>query len=120
MSNQPPKKAPSLKEVSISIAAEGAKVLFPGHAFPPGKFSSDPTMIFYDISLEVERTYIFPGGHEYVIENPLAVAVKKPPIAFGGGAHRVVDKLGNPHYIPAGWIAITWSKANSDELPFDF
>jgi len=112
-------RAPEPEDMAVIRPLKPAANLFPGHAFPPGEFSNDPSMVFYDISSEVERTYIFPNG-EYIIDNPLAVCVTLASVPHGGGSHRVVDKAGNAHYIPRGWIAMTWEKANDDDKPFNF
>ena len=112
-------RAPEPEDITLDTCTIEIEVLFPGHAFPPGMFSDDLSMVFYDISNEAERTYIFPSG-EFIIDNPLAVAFCSHPPAFGGGSHRVVDKVGNAHYVPYGWIGMRWEKANDDDKPFNF
>lgn len=54
-----------------------------------------------DISNELRRTYVFPGGEKVVIEKPVFLVVSK-------NGHRVADGNGNGHYIPMGWIHLCW------------
>lgn len=56
---------------------------------------------FVDISTEVGRTYFFPGGDEVYISAPQWLSVS-------AGGHRILDGEGFSHYIPKGWIRITW------------
>lgn len=62
-----------------------------------------------DISHEERRTYTFPGGHQVTVNRPMKLATKEPRVGVaGGGSHRIADADGNGHYIPAGWIKISW------------
>lgn len=58
---------------------------------------------FKDISTEVSRTYTFPGGETVTIADPLGLNVSE------SGGHRIEDGAGVAHYIPAGWIHLTWT-----------
>ena len=58
---------------------------------------------FQDISSEVSRTYTFPGGDTVTIAAPVGLNVSE------SGGHRIEDKAGVAHYIPAGWIHLTWT-----------
>jgi hypothetical protein len=49
----------------------------------------------YDISDEIAREYDF-GGRIYRIDQPLALFMR-----VGGTTHRVVDKTGTVHCVPA-------------------
>ena len=57
---------------------------------------------FKDITSELSRTYRFPEEEFVVITNPVAINVSR------GGGHRVIDEEGKTHYIPKGWIELTW------------
>lgn len=70
---------------------------------------TEATLDWKDISDEQERTYTFPGGHEVTIVNPVKLSIKAPLfVTVGGGSHRVADADGNGHYIPYGWLKISW------------
>jgi hypothetical protein len=60
-------------------------------------------LVFSDISDELSRTYRFAGGEEVVITRPTALNVS------ASGGHRVLDAAGDSHYIPTGWIHLTWT-----------
>ena len=86
--------------------------------FNPEKYSTNPDLNFLDVRMETYRVYVFPppiegmSNVEYYIEEPEAVAFKGPVNTWtAGGSHRVVDKSGISHYVPAGWIGIRWGKA---------
>ena len=58
---------------------------------------------FTDISSEAERTYNF-GSKGFVrIVNPSMLSVSS------SGGHRLLAQDGKSHYIPAGWIQLTWT-----------
>jgi hypothetical protein len=56
---------------------------------------------FIDIDSEEMRLYKFPGGDKVVIDRPLKLCVKE-------NGHRVWDIKGVSHYIPTGWIHLSW------------
>jgi len=78
-------------------------------------FTDNLDLIFYDISEELYRTYIYPDGI-ITIEKPLAVCWKEEYRPFGGSPHRVVDSQGTAHYLPAGWIGMEWQKDDNTPL----
>lgn len=57
---------------------------------------------FIDISSEKSRTYSFPGGDEVTINLPCKLNVSK------SGGHRLFSADGVSHYIPNGWIHLSW------------
>jgi hypothetical protein len=61
----------------------------------------DADLKFTDISTEQWRAYEFPEK-EVRIERPIALNVSR------SGGHRVLDAAGVSHYIPKGWIHLTW------------
>ena len=65
---------------------------------------------WHDISSEQWRKYTFPDGDEAWIHHPVALSLKilNDPPATRGGSHRVVDAAGESHYVPRGWILLTW------------
>lgn len=60
---------------------------------------------FKDISSEEWRQYIFlsAGGaiHKEVINSPAYLAVS-------ANGHRILDSDGISHYIPSGWVSLSW------------
>lgn len=56
---------------------------------------------FIDISSEISRTYVFPNGEEFDIEEPQWLAVSD-------SGHRVLDINEISHFIPYGWIHLLW------------
>lgn len=57
---------------------------------------------FVDISSEKHRTYFFSVDKWVHIENPTHLNVS------ASGGHRIFDAQGVSHYIPKGWIHLTW------------
>ncbi|WP_174278268.1 hypothetical protein [Sphingomonas bacterium] len=70
--------------------------------------AADPTFInesdlsFADISSERWREYRFAGGDAIRIEQPLKLHVSE------SRGHRIFDAEGRSHYIPWGWIHLSW------------
>ncbi len=56
---------------------------------------------FIDVSSEMYRTYVFPNGEEFDIEEPQWLAVSD-------SGHRVLDIQETSHFIPFGWIHLKW------------
>ena len=50
---------------------------------------------------EKSRTYIFPGGEEVIIIEPVFLIVSD-------NGHRLYDKFQISHYVPYGWIHLYW------------
>lgn len=66
-----------------------------------------------DLNSEAFREYRFPGGDTVKILEPVKLHVS------ASGGHRVLDGSGRSHYIPAGWIHLSWV-ARSGHEPFEF
>lgn len=64
-------------------------------------FINDTELDFTDISSELYREYKF-DTQTIRIENPLRLNVSST------GGHRVFDAQGESHYIPTGWMQLTW------------
>lgn len=58
---------------------------------------------FEDISSEVSRTYNFGTKGFVKIVEPRKLSVS------ASGGHRLFDAKGQSHYIPSGWIQISWT-----------
>lgn len=54
-----------------------------------------------DISMELFREYVFPGGERVKVDAPTTLMVSD-------NGHRVGDVHGISHYIPYGWIHLYW------------
>ena len=65
-------------------------------------FNNATDLDFTDISSEQWREYRFLGGETIRIEAPQMLNVSE------SGGHRIFDGLGVSHYIPAGWIHLSW------------
>lgn len=65
-------------------------------------FENATDLEFKDISSERYREYRFRGGDVVRIEAPLKLNVSE------SGGHRIFDAEGVSHYIPAGWIHLSW------------
>ena len=57
---------------------------------------------FTDISSEEYREYVFLKGETITIEKPTHLHVSE------SGAHRLLDARGVSHYIPSGWVWLSW------------
>lgn len=66
------------------------------------EFVNASNLDFSDVSTEEERTYTFPGGHTVTITEPLKLNVSK------SGGHRLFAADGVSHYVPAGWLGLSW------------
>lgn len=66
------------------------------------KFINKSGLEFVDISSEHYRTYTFPGGRSVTIDEPLKLNVSD------SGGHRIFDRQGLSHYVPPGWLQLTW------------
>ena len=69
------------------------------------EFINDTTLEFTDISSELYREYEF-ENKTIRIDGPLRLNVS------ASGGHRIFDSAGNSHYIPAGWLRLTWVAKN--------
>lgn len=64
-------------------------------------FRNDTNYNFIDISSEQWRQYERPNA-TVRIDKPLALHTSK------SGGHRVFDANGISHYIPSGWVHLSW------------
>lgn len=71
---------------------------------------------FVPINGEFYRVYTFFIDGKFakvVIENPLYLNVSE------SGGHRVIDASGMTHYIPSGWILLSWeTKPGFEKCPY--
>lgn len=68
------------------------------------ELKNESNNVFADISSEEYRTYTF--GH---IDGVLEVTIKEPlRLSVSNNGHRVFDASGVSHYIPKGWIHLSW------------
>jgi hypothetical protein len=65
-------------------------------------FLNESELDFADISSERWREYRFLGGDVIHIERPLKLNVSE------SRGHRIYDAEGRSHYIPWGWIHLSW------------
>ena len=65
-------------------------------------FNNATDLDFTDISSEQWREYRFLGGEAIRIDAPLQLNVSE------SRGHRIFDAHGVSHYIPAGWIHLSW------------
>ena len=65
-------------------------------------FKNESGLDFTDISTEAVRRYHYKGGETVTIKGPLMLHVSR------AGGHRIFDENGVSHYIPKGWIQLTW------------
>lgn len=66
-------------------------------------FHNGSGLEFTDISSEAERVYNFGSKGFVKIQNPLRLNVS------ASGGHRVFSADGRSHYVPSGWIELTWT-----------
>lgn len=67
------------------------------------EFRNESGLEFADISSEAERIYNFGSKGFVKIQNPLKLNVSD------SGGHRIFSADGKSHYIPAGWVQLTWT-----------
>lgn len=70
---------------------------------------------FVDIDNEALRTYHFPDGSTFTIEEPIKLSVKR---GEKGDSHRVINAGGQSFYVRAGWNAISWVGKNGPAYSF--
>lgn len=59
-----------------------------------------------DISSEAQRTYHYPSGATFTIEDPAKVYIIVDDA--GGVTHRVISNDGQTYRPERGWIGISW------------
>jgi len=65
------------------------------------EFKNETELEFTDVSTEKWRKYKFSDGSKVKIKNPLKIHVSD-------NGHRIFDASGTSHYIPMGWIHLSW------------
>ena len=65
-------------------------------------FINESDLTFADISSEQWREYRFAGGDAIRIDHPLKLHVSESK------GHRIFDAEGRSHYIPWGWLHLSW------------
>lgn len=76
--------------------------IFDGVMLRQGGTQNLPAEAWADISTEEIRIYRFGQDQQIAIANPVALAVNQR------GSHRIIDMEGVSHYIPAGWMQLSW------------
>lgn len=66
-------------------------------------FLNESGATFTDISSEATRTYNFGQKGFVKVQNPVYLSVS------GSGGHRIFSADGQSHYIPSGWIHLSWT-----------
>lgn len=89
------------KQLELSTPAATGASLWPPSSHTPLD-SRTPLTCIEDISSERYREYRFLGGDVVRIEAPLKLNVSE------SGGHRIFDAEGVSHYVPAGWIHLSW------------
>jgi hypothetical protein len=72
--------------------------------------------VFTRINDELSRTYTFISDGRTV---PLTIEKPKALHVSASGGHRIIDGDDQPHYVPSGWIHLTW-KNTPGAVPFQF
>lgn len=67
-----------------------------------GPVTINPNLEFSDLSDEEYRVYEFPGGCAIRLNEPTHLHVSD------SGGHRVLTADGVSHYIPKGWLHLSW------------
>jgi hypothetical protein len=79
------------------------------------EFINKSKLEFVDISAEKYRTYLFP-----YVNGALEVRIDEPrKLHVGENGHRIFDGFGVSHYVPNGWILLSW-EAKTGAANFDF
>lgn len=66
------------------------------------EFINESGLEFSDISSEASRQYRFADDTVVWIDAPLKLNVS------ASGGHRLFDASGASHYIPSGWVHLSW------------
>ena len=66
------------------------------------EFNNGSDLEFTDISSEAWREYRFADGSTVRIDTPLKLNVSD------SGGHRIFDAQNRSHYIPSGWLHLSW------------
>jgi hypothetical protein len=65
-------------------------------------FRNNSGLEFIDMSSEESRSYDFGERGNITINNPALLNVST------SGGHRIFDGDGISHYVPSGWIQLSW------------
>lgn len=96
-----PDSSGSGKEHSATVWSKSDSVSARTLAMTP-KFLNESGNDFVDISSEASRTYNFGQKGFVKINKPLKLSVSS------SGGHRIFTADGQSHYVPAGWIHLSW------------
>ena len=69
--------------------------------------NNQSTLTLNNISSEDWREYDF-GSQSVRVTKPLALNVSK------SGGHRIIDAEGVSHYVPKGWIHLSWKSKEGE------
>lgn len=72
------------------------------NSFSQVDFRNGSGLEFVDISSELRRRYVFPDAYTVEIDLPLYFQVSP------SGGHRIFDAHGTSHYVPKGWVHLSW------------
>lgn len=75
----------------------------PVYQAPTKEFVNESDNEFTDISSEATRTYNFGSKGFVKINNPMKLSVSP------SGGHRIFSADGHSHYIPSGWVQLSWT-----------
>ncbi len=70
---------------------------------------------FKEISTEEWREYTFSNG-KVRIDKPMWIHIKRQTDSLH--SHRIMDGSGVSHYIPSGWLSISWKSPEGKEFIF--
>lgn len=76
-------------------------------------FKNESNFAFKEITTEQWREYRWERGGIVRISSPVMLHVS------ASGGHRIFDESGTSHYIPTGWVHLSW-KAKIDAPHFSF
>jgi hypothetical protein len=77
------------------------------------EFINESGLEFKNLDSEEYRVYEFADGAKVRIDAPLKLNVST------SGGHRIFDKFEECHYIPAGWVHLSW-RVKPGRAHFDF
>lgn len=108
---EPAKELKESYDIDAVLLAAKLKEIEDKKAIPEAQFINQSSLEFTDISSEQYRIYEFNNGKTIMISEPLRLNVSK------NGGHRLYDGSGVSHYIPQGWVHISW-KAKPNQPNF--
>jgi hypothetical protein len=99
---EPTKKLEEPQGIDIDFLATKLNEIDDKKKIPEVQFINHSSLEFTDISSEQYRIYEFNNGKTIMISDPLRLNISK------NGGHRLFDGSGISHYIPQGWVRISW------------